>query len=222
VREIAPPPPAADGRKSDKTRTTAAIATAVAAPAATWDYVTPSDVADEISQAVPGYAGTSYTSLDLARSSWGRQPNEAFYYDGTSYENTEGVGVQLPALADDARTSFTISFREPQEPAADERYPLALMAAARLYNGGEWARGSKLQSHIPPAHVILSAADAQRLGVGMGERVQVRSAAGAIELPAQIDAGLTEGLALLPLVRGAGAPAVLIGGLTRVAVSKAE
>ncbi|MFL5805770.1 MAG: NADH-quinone oxidoreductase subunit NuoG, partial [Roseiflexaceae bacterium] len=225
VHQIAPPAsaPIADGRKSAKARTTAvAPTTAVAAPPATWDYITSSDVADEISQVVPGYAGTRYTSLDLARSSWGRQPNEAFYYDGTSYENTEGVGVQLPALADDARTSFTISFREPQEPAADERYPLALMAAARLYDGGEWARGSKLQSHIPPAHVILSAADAQRLGVGMGEQVQVRSAAGAIELPAQIDAGLAEGLALLPLVRGAGAPAVLMGGLTRVAVSKAE
>jgi NADH-quinone oxidoreductase subunit G len=96
------------------------------------------------------------------------------------------------------------------------------MTAVRLYSGGEWARGSKLQPHTPPAHVILSAADAQRLGVGMGERVRVRSAAGEVELPAQVDAGLAEGLALLPLVRGAEAPAVVMGGLTRVAVSKAE
>jgi NADH-quinone oxidoreductase subunit G len=215
----------ADGRKSTKARAStgaSASATAVAAPPATWDYVTSSDVADEISRAVPGYAGTSYTSLDLTRKSWGRQPNEAFYYDGTSYENTEGVGVQLPALADDARTSFTISFGEPQAPPADERYPLALMTVVRLYSGGEWARGSKLQPHTPPAHLILSAADAQRLGVGMGEQVQVRSAAGVVELPAQIDAGLAAGLVLIPLVRGAEAPAVVMGGLTRVAVSKDE
>ena len=226
VRNIAAPAPAAataQSRKSTKARTTAtASAIAVAAPPATWDYVTSSDVADEISRNVPGYAGTSYTSLELTRKSWGRQPNEAFYYDGTSYENTEGVGVQVPAPADDARTSFTISFREPQSLAADERYPLALMTAVRLYSGGEWARGSKLQPHTPPAHVIVSAADAQRLGVGMGERVQVRSAAGEIELPAQVDAGLAEGLALLPLVRGAEAPAVVMGGLTQVAVRKAE
>jgi predicted molibdopterin-dependent oxidoreductase YjgC len=97
-----------------------------------------------------------------------------------------------------------------------------LMAAVRLYSGGEWARGSKLQAHTPPAHVILSLADAQRIGVGMGEAVQITSAAGTLELPAQIDAGLAAGLALLPLVRGVAAPTIIDGGVTRVAVSKAE
>jgi NADH-quinone oxidoreductase subunit G len=227
VREITPTEtPAAPGttRRSAKARAAvgATAATAVAAPPLTWDYVTASDVADEISQTVAGYAGTSYTSLDLTRKSWGRQPNEAFYYDGTSYENTEGVGVQLAALADNATTKFTLAFRDPDSPASDERYPIALMVAPRAYTGGEWARGSKLQSHTPPAHIILSLADAQRLGVGMGEKVQIASAGGVIELPAQVDAGLAEGLALLPLVRGASAPGLLAVGITRVAVSKTE
>jgi NADH-quinone oxidoreductase subunit G len=214
--------PSANGKRSAKSRGGSAVATAVAAPAVVWDYVTASDVADEISRVVPGYSGTSYTSLDLTRKSWGRQPNEAFYYDGTSYENSEGVGVQLASLADGGKSGFTLAFREPESPPADERYPIALMAAPRAYSGGEWARGSKLLAHVPPAHVILSVADAQRLGVGMGEQVQIRSAGGALTLPAQIDAGLAEGLALLPLVRGAEAPALLSGGVTRVAVSKAE
>jgi NADH-quinone oxidoreductase subunit G len=226
VREISQtdaPVAAGSTRRSARARTAAGAtaATAVAAPL-TWDYVTASDVADEISQAVAGYAGTSYTSLDLTRKSWGRQPNEAFYYDGTSYENTEGVGVQLASLADTATNKFSLTFSEPENPAADERYPIVLMAAPRAYSGGEWARGSKLQSHIPPAHVILSLADARRLGVGMGEKVRISSAGSAIELPAQVDAGLAEGLALLPLVRGAEAPGLLSGGVTRVAVSKAE
>jgi NADH-quinone oxidoreductase subunit G len=225
VREIVPVPaaPAAEPKKSARSR--AAAATAQAAPpppAVTWDYVTSSDVADEISRVVPGYSGTSYTSLDLTRKSWGRQSNEAFYYDGTSYENTEGVGVQMPALADDGKSTIAITFYDPPQPAADERYPLALMTPARLYSGGEWARGSTLQPHVPPAHIILSMADAQRIGVGMGEKVQVKSVAGVLELPAQVDAGLAEGLALIPLVRGAEAPAIVTGGLTRVAVSKAE
>ncbi len=146
VAEVAPPVSTVNGsgRRSAK----AVAASPVAAPTITWDYVTSSDVADEISRVVPGYAGTNYTSLELTRKSWGRQPNEPFYYDGTSYENTEGVGVQLPALADDGKTSFTISFREPQAAATDDQYPLTLMTAARHYNGGEWARDSKLQSHI--------------------------------------------------------------------------
>jgi NADH-quinone oxidoreductase subunit G len=189
---------------------------------AIWDYITSSDVAEEISQVVPSYAGTGYTSLELTRKSWGRQPNEGFYYDGTSYENTEGVGVQVPAQADDGKVGFTVSFREPQAVTADAQYPLSLMTATRLYDGGEWARDSRLQTHIPPAHVILSLSDAKRLGVGMGEHVQVTSANGSVQLPAQIDAGLTEGLVLIPQVRGAEVPGLLTGGLTRVAVSKAE
>jgi NADH-quinone oxidoreductase subunit G len=227
VREIVPaeaPATSGGATRRTRTRTTAgdAAATAAIAPPPTWDYMTASDVADEIAQVVPGYAGTSYTSLDLTRKSWGRQPNEAFYYDGTSYENTEGVGIQLPSLADSSANKFTLTFRDPEIQAADDRYPIALMAAPRAYSGGEWARGSKLQSHAPPAHVILSLADARRLGVGMGEQVLIKSASGAIELPAQVDAGLAEGLALMPLVRGAEAPGLLSGGVTRVAVSKAE
>jgi NADH-quinone oxidoreductase subunit G len=213
---------ATNGKKAAKARAGAVVAAPVAvAPAVTGDYVTASDVADEISRVVPGYSGSSYTSLDLTRKSWGRQPNEPFYYDGTSYENSEGVGVQLPSLADSGKSGFTLVFREPESPTTDERYPIILMTPVRSYSSGEWVRGSKLQSHIPPAHVILSLADAQRLGVGMGETVQISSAAGTLALPAQVDAGLAEGLALLPLVRGA-APSLVAGGLTRVAVSKVE
>src|SRR5262249_36193127 len=111
---------------------------------------------------------------------------------------------------------------EPESQMPEERHPIALMAAPRAYSGGEWARGSKLLAHTPQAHIILSLADAQRLGVGMGEQMQITSVGGTITLPAQVDAGLAEGLALLPLVRGAEAPGLLTGGVTRVAVSKAE
>jgi NADH-quinone oxidoreductase subunit G len=222
LQDLLPAAPApAETKKSARARATTAAAT-VAAPPAVWDYVVSSDIADEIAGSVPGYRGTSYTSLELTRRSWGRQPNEPFYYDGTSYANPEGVGVQLPSQADDGKSVFAVAFREPELPAADGRYPLTLMTPTRLYDGGEWVRGSRLETHVPPAHVILSVADAQRLGVAIGERVQVRSAAGALELPAQIDAGLAEGLVLIPRVRGANLAAILTGARTRVAVSKAE
>lgn len=225
VRAVAPAPaqaPAAEVRKSVKARGGPAVAPVVEVPAAEaeWHYITSSDVADEISRRVPGYTGTSYTSLAMTRKSWGRRPNEPFYYDGTSYENAEGVGVQTPAAADDGKSVFTVTFRDPEAAAQDDRYPFTLMAQARLYDGGEWAHDSLLRSHVPPAHVILSMADAERLGVGMGEAVQVRSAAGAIELPAQIDAGLAEGLVLIPQVRGAELASIMTGPQTRAAVSK--
>jgi len=225
LRAMAPaaePVETAEARKGAKARQRTPAAPAVVAPSSDWDYVTSSDVADEISRRVPGYAGTSYTSLEMTRKSWGRRPNEPFYYDGTSYDNTEGVGVQTPTTADDGKSLFTVTFRDPAAPAQDARYPLTLMTPVRLYDGGEWVRGSRLDSHVPPAHVILSKADAQRMGIGMGELVQVRSAAGALDLPAQIDAGLAEGLVLIPALRGVDLAGLVTGGITRVAVSKVQ
>lgn len=224
LRAMAPAKPVetAEASKAPKTRQRAPAAPAVVGPSSDWDYVTSSDVADEISRRVPGYAGTSYTSLEMTRKSWGRRPNEPFYYDGTSYDNTEGVGAQTATTADDGKSLFTVTFRDPEAPAQDDRYPFTLMTPTRLYDGGEWARGSKLAAHVPPAHVILSKADAQRMGIDMGELVHVRSAAGALDLPAQIDAGLAEGLVLIPALRGVELAGLVTGGITRVTLSKAE
>jgi NADH-quinone oxidoreductase subunit G len=196
------------------------VAVALNANPIEWDYITSSDIADEISQKVKGYAGTAYTSLELTRKSWGRQPNEAIFYDGTSYENTEGVGVQIAAAAEAAKVAFTVHYREPQPVESNAQFPLTLMPATRHYNGNEWVRDSRLQTHIPSAQVFLSAADAQQLGVAKGELVQVSSAFGTIELPAQVDSGLSAGLVLIPQVRGAELPSVVTGGLTSVSVSK--
>jgi NADH-quinone oxidoreductase subunit G len=185
--------------------------------------VVASDVMDEIAATVRGYSGASYISLGLTRSaSWGRQSNEAIYYDGTSYENSEGVGVQVPSDADDARASF--SFPLPT-PAPREPLPqggLALLVPARAYDGGDWSRGSKLTPRQVPPHAILSRADAERLGVAMGEVVRIESARGAIELPATVDAGLAAGFVLVPMVRGAGVGALVTGGATAVSVTKVE
>ncbi|MEM8532037.1 MAG: NADH-quinone oxidoreductase subunit NuoG [Chloroflexota bacterium] len=193
------------------------------APSNNWDYFVPSDIADEISRTVRGYNKTNYTSLELTKKSWGRQTNEAFYYDGTSYENTEGVGIALPTIADNGKSMLSFALQEPTAPLAnDQQYPMMLITPTRLYGGGEWLRGSKLAPRVPPAHAILSRADAEKLGVALGEKVRIESKSGTLELPIQIDAGLAEGLVLVPSVRGAEAAQIATGPQTRVAVRKVE
>jgi NADH-quinone oxidoreductase subunit G len=221
LQTSAPVIAAPEPRRNAKARA-ADTAVAVAAPPAVWDYVVSSDIAEEISKTVRGYSGAAYMSLELSRKSWGRRSNEDFYYDGTSYENSEGVGVQIPALADDAKSMFTIKLPAPSLPAANDRYQLTLLTPTRAYDGGWWMRGSKLLNRSVPAHVILSKADAQRLGVAMGETVRLESAAGALELRATIDAGLASGLLLAPDVDGAALATILTGPQTRVAVNKIE
>jgi NADH-quinone oxidoreductase subunit G len=230
VQSFAPSVPLIEPKRNTKARAGATTAVATAAPptalrqaqSAVWDYVVASDIADEIGRTVRGYNGATYTSLELTRKSWGRQSNEAFYYDGTSYENSEGLGVQIPALAEDPKSTFIIPLPALNLPATDDRFPLTLLTPTRAYDGGEWMRGSKLLNRVAPSHAILSVADAQRLGVGMGEKVRIESAAGALELQATIDAGLNAGLVLAPDVAGSALASILTGPQTRVAVTKIE
>jgi NADH-quinone oxidoreductase subunit G len=230
VQSFTPSVPAAEPKRNAKARAGATTAVAIAAPPTTlrqaqgtaWDYAVSSDIAEEIGRTVRGYSGATYTSLELTQKSWGRRSNEAFYYDGTSYENSEGVGVQIPAAADDPKSTFSIPLPILNLPAADDRFSLTLLTPTRAYDGGEWMRGSKLLKRVVPSHAILSVADAQRLGIGMGEKVRLESAAGALELQATIDAGLSAGLVLAPDVAGTALASILTGPQTRVAVSKAE
>ena len=221
VQSFTPSVPLVEPKRNTKARAGATTtAVAIDVPPSGWDYVVSSDIAEEIGRTVRGYSKATYSSLELTRKSWGRQSNEAFYYDGTSYENSEGLGVQIPATAEDPKSTFTIPPPALNLPATDDRFPLTLLTPTRAYDGGEWMRGSKLLNRVVPSHAILSIADAQRLGVGMGEKVRIESAAGVLELQATIDAGLNAGLVLAPDVAGTALASILTGPQTRVAVTK--
>jgi predicted molibdopterin-dependent oxidoreductase YjgC len=130
------------------------------------------------------------------------------------------VGVQLASLADDGRSSFSVTYREAAVSEAQGDYSMTLLTPVRAYDSGEWMRESKLLKRAVPAHAIISMADAQRLGVGIGEVVRVTSVAGSLDLPAMIDAGLAEGLVLVPAVRGADLSGIATGTATRISLSK--
>ncbi|MBC8159761.1 MAG: NADH-quinone oxidoreductase subunit NuoG [Roseiflexaceae bacterium] len=183
-----------------------------------WTAMLTSDVNDMVTRSVSGYNAASYSALSTSRGAWGRQPNEAVYYDGTSYENTEGVGIQIAASAEDSRTTLQLNLSAPALRPVGE---LVLLPVARAYDGGDWVRGSKLSARQVPAHIIMSVADTARLDVGIGELVTVSSAAGSITLPVQIETGLDLGVALLPEVRGSTLGALLTGAQTAITVVKA-
>ncbi|MDW8146842.1 MAG: NADH-quinone oxidoreductase subunit NuoG [Roseiflexaceae bacterium] len=205
-----------DGRGASRTLAKTAATTASSDQ---WDYAVAGDVADEIAATVHGYADTTYESLGLTRKpQWGRQPNEAIFYDGTSYENTEGVGVQIAAEADNPKATFTLRARVPPLFATNDAYPYTLLAAPRAYDGRAWSRDSKLLPRMVTPHLILNADDATALGIAPGGLVQIASEVGCAVLPAQIDRNLPRGLALMPDVDGAPLSRVQTGPLTRIAI----
>jgi NADH-quinone oxidoreductase subunit G len=190
-----------------------------------WDYVTAAEVGAEIAECVPGYQGITHTALKKTgrRGTWGRQTNEAIYYDGTNYENTEGVGLQWPARVEDPQASVSLKPLPDTAPAHDEQYPYTLLVQSLLYDGDPLLIDSRLLKHVPDAYVGLSRADAQKLDIRKGMRVRVSSSAGALELPARPMRELEEGSVLIPAnLPGAPLATLQTGPRTRVAISKIE
>lgn len=215
-----------DGKARDKGKGKAQSLEATAALATAdrgWDYMTVADVAAEIAERTPGYAGITYTKLTSTGSggSWGRQVNEAIYYDGTNYENTEGVGIQCPAIAEQQRATIALAPRPVKPPVADGQHPFTLLTARLLYDGDPLLRDSRLLNRVPAPYVALNSADAQRLGVKAGDRVLVASAVGALELPARVVVDLPAGSVLIPAnLPGAPLAVVQTGPRTQVAINK--
>jgi NADH-quinone oxidoreductase subunit G len=183
-------------------------------------YSVSSDITDAIAVRVPAYAGARYTSLGVTSGNWGRQANESVYYDGTSYTNTEGTGVQLPTGAERDGLPPVAAPLTPLTDSVPTRTQAVLVP--RAYDGRDWARGSKLAPRMVPPHVIVGPADASTLGIGVGEPVTLTSARGSATLPAQIDRGLAAGTVLIVDVAGFAAADLCDGVVTSVTIARGE
>ena len=201
-----------------------AIASASTRPAARpWVYRSTDDINNEITKTVPIYAGASYSKLKGESGVWGRQAtNEAVFYDGTSYTNTEGFGVQWPTLAERGNVAFDLVFSQPERAPVAEGM-LTLVAAPRLYDGGTLMEGADLlQFWVADPYAGVSREDAARLGIQSGDQLRLTSGAGAIELTARVDSNVAVGTVLVPDLERIPLPAVQTGVLTPVRVEKVE
>lgn len=186
-----------------------------------WDYLTAAEVAAEIAERVPGYAGVTYGALAATGKpgAWGRQVHEAIYYDGTNYENTEGVGIKLPPPVLTGAASINLAPRPVPAPA--EERPLLLLSQPLAYGGDPLLRGSKLEQHVPAPYVALNGADAERRNIRSGDLVRLDSAAGSLTLPARVVNDVPPGVVLVPAdLPGVELAAVQTGPRTRVHLVK--
>jgi NADH-quinone oxidoreductase subunit G len=188
-----------------------------------WGYLTASDVALDIAKNVPGYQGITHASLARTGQSgtWGRQPTESLYFDGTSYENTEGVGIQYPAPTERPDAPLSLTPRGTETLPSDQRYPFLLQPQRLLYDDDPMLSGSLLHAHIPEPYVGINTADAQELGIISGETVRVASATGSLDLTARVADNIPRKSVLIPsYLPGALLASIQTGPRTRVALSK--
>jgi predicted molibdopterin-dependent oxidoreductase YjgC len=144
------------------------------------NYASPEEIMEEIASLTPSYGGISY---DRLKDGGLRVPCPTKDHPGTeflwgeTFKTDTGKGKFFPA-----------EYKPPAE-TADKEYPFLLTTGKELYHlhTGAYTRESKPLSRLAPEDRLeLNPADAEKLGIGDGERVKVRSRRGMIDLAVQV------------------------------------
>ncbi len=141
-------------------------------------FETPEDAMREIAALTPDFAGVTYERLGRAGLQWPVAP------DGTDakilYEREFSLPGGRGRLA-------ALPYKEPGD-AADADFPLILVTGRRLqhYNAGTMTRRTANLDLFAEDFLEIHPEDAERLWIGDGELVSVRSRVGRIEIPAKV------------------------------------
>jgi formate dehydrogenase major subunit len=135
---------------------------------AEWRYRTAEDVYREIARLVPGYHGTSWATLLPDGVTWGA-----------------------------ARVAGSLAYADGGAPAAGEG--LWLLSGGVLFaQGSLTVRSATLAKLAGAAHAFLAPAEASRLGLAAGDRVELAGPAGVLALPVQLDDSVPPGAVFVP------------------------
>jgi formate dehydrogenase alpha subunit len=154
-----------------------------------WNYLSPSEIMQELAGVVPEYAGIRYSRLEKE----GLQtPVVDEEHPGTPFLFSE----RFPR----GRGKFHLLDFVPPVEQPDEEYPFVLTTGRILehWHGGTMTRHSKLDDLFPEALVEISPADAALMGIGDGQVVRVSSRRGSIVLRADVTEKTTAGVIFIP------------------------
>ena len=170
-------------------------------------------VMDKLAASVKVFAGISYRKLAETKEQWpivGRGDDllGKSYYGGMTYENKQGLGVQL-AVAKRAPIPIPAISVESLRP--DEDQWLAV-PVTRLYDRGITVTTSELlRAHIGEATVLLHPETARKLGVAAGGQVIFNGFRAEVRLDASVPASVV----LLPRSMGFPIDAPAVAGLKK-------
>jgi len=160
-----------------------------------------SRVMDKLAVSVKTFAESSYRKLAETNEQWPIVGRGDLYYGGTTYENKQGLGVQLALNAPTPIPSISMESFRP-----DEDHWL-VVPVTRLYDRGITVTTSELlRSHIGKPSVFLHPETAKKLGVEAGGQVEVNG----VRAKVWLDETIPASVALLPRSMGfpINAPAV--------------
>lgn len=171
-------------------------------------------VMDQISAEIPDYAGVSYLRLSEVVPQWPIVGRNDLYYGGTTYENSQGLGVQLQP-ASQRGEAVPLGWLQPLVEAVVNGDNLLAVPVTRLYDRGDTMLPSTLlHERIGEPYVMLNPTTAERLNLDARDRVLVDLAGILSPARLEVDNDVPEGILLVP--RSMGIP---IHGPTPVTLS---
>jgi NADH-quinone oxidoreductase subunit G len=198
VQRFYPAVPALEGARPDF-----AITSQVAKEAGViLEGTSASVVFDIMSEDIKSFAGLNYARLAEVKPQWPIIGRSDLYYGGTTYENREGLGVQLSSAADRSE-----KFALPRVPKVEELRPkekkLLAVPVTRLYDRGVTVESAKLLNpRIGGAFVALHPSAAEQFGVKAGEVVKLSLDGVSEDVVVKIDDTISTGVALVPRSMG--------------------
>ena len=159
-----------------------------------WGQPTAEQVWNECRSLSPMHAGMSYARLDeLGGIQWPcpdeSHPGTLFLHERLWSDPVEGPRAPLHAVEHD-----------PPVDRLTKEFPIRLTTGRRLDSFNTGVQTNEYTSPLRRREALLiSPADAQRLGIQDGERVMASSRRGSVEVPVRFEATLRPGLAFLTL-----------------------
>jgi NADH-quinone oxidoreductase subunit G len=162
-----------------------------------------SHVLDRLADSVNAFSGLSFLKLAEVTGQWPIVGSGDLYYGGTTYENTQGLGVHLalsllPSPAGTSGGKGGGAAGEGKTLHPDEEQWLAL-PVTRLYDRGITVLTSALlRSHIGDASFILNPQAAKSLGIQSGDLLNING----LEAQAVLDETVPASVVLVPRSMG--------------------
>lgn len=158
-----------------------------------------------MAETITNYAGLTYPKISAVRDQWPIIGREDLFYGGTSYENRQGLGIQLqpaaldghkPAAQENAASSNRVQVGEGE---------LLVVPVTRLYDQGRTVVPSVLlHARLARAELRVNSNTAASLNVKNGNLVSMPLGDQDYRLTVKVDETLPDGVASVP--RSVGVP----------------
>jgi NADH-quinone oxidoreductase subunit G len=158
------------------------------------------NVANLFAEMIGSWDGIKVSYDDLAKTApqWPIIGRDDVYYGGTSYNNTQGLGVQIPNIGN-------LELSMPIIESTDSNSDLTAYPITTLYDGGISVRNNAtLKPRLSKQYIEINQKDAVALKIEAYKIVSVKIAGKSVKAEARINLDLEEGVVLIPRRLGFG------------------